>query len=167
MKNKYVIAALFASLTIALDQTTKAMVVAKMPLHKPFEIIEGFLNLVYVRNKGAAFGIFSSLSDGFREPMFAVVSVIALGLVIYYLYSARKDQWLLALSLGFILGGASGNIIDRVRVGYVVDFIDAHIYSHHWPTFNVADSAITVGIIIMAVEVIFFEPMASQEPAED
>ena len=128
-------------LVIILDVITKAIIVNKVAYHEIIKVLP-FINIVHIENKGAAFGMFAGLGNVF----FIIVSVIALLLIAYYLRAVQKRMEIISLSL--VLGGAVGNLIDRIRIGKVTDFIDFHVNSWHWPSFNVADSALTVGIIL-------------------
>lgn len=114
--------------------------------HREMVVIPGFWNHIYVQNFGAAWGILSEQNERFRRPFFLVVSVIAVVFVMVIFRGLRSDQRLMMTALSCIVGGAVGNFIDRVRYGYVIDFIDWYVGRHHWPTFNVADAAITAGV---------------------
>ena len=154
MLNKYIILFLTVALIVLTDQFTKTYITATMTLHSSSVIIKGLLNLTYVRNPGAAFGFLANASPWFRTVFFVIVAVLAIGLIIYYIWESRDDEPGLVFALSLILAGASGNLIDRIRFGEVVDFIDFYISAYHWPAFNVADSAISVGAIILIIEVI-------------
>ena len=150
-------AALVALAVIVVDQVTKAIVERTMELHETIPLLPVF-SLTYVRNTGAAFGIFGAAPAAVRLPLFLLVTVAAAWALVSMLRSARADQRLLVAALGGILGGAVGNAICRVRYGEVIDFLDAHWGDVHWPAFNVADSAITVGVIVVLL-------MSFREPA--
>ena len=132
--------ALIVLAIIALDQITKYLIVNSLSLYDSIEVFS-FLHIVNVRNTGAAFGSFKSLGSSF----FIIVAVAAIGFVVYLLMKRTYNTF----GLSLILGGAIGNLIDRILYGQVVDFVDFSIGSYHWPAFNVADSALTVGIIII------------------
>lgn len=137
----------FSALIIAGDQVTKQLVVNSMALFDRVELLP-FLNLVYVHNTGAAFSVMSSAAPWF----FVALSVaVSLGILIW-LRRHPHDQRLVAVSLTLILGGALGNAIDRATRGYVIDFVDVHAAGWHWPAFNVADSAITIGAVLLVVD---------------
>ena len=123
-------------------------------MHESYRVINGFFNLVYVMNPGAAFGFLASASATFRYIFFIGVTFIAILLIIYYLLKSNPESIVTVLSLTLIFAGAVGNLIDRIRFGAVVDFLDVYIGTWHWPAFNVADSAITVGAILMIWEMI-------------
>jgi len=146
---------LFLTITLVvmlLDQATKAWIIATVHLHDSFVVIGGFFNITHVRNPGAAFGFLAGAPPLFRYLFFLAVTVAAIVLILHYLRVSRIEAPSLVSALALILAGAAGNLIDRVRFGEVVDFLDVYIGSHHWPAFNVADSAITVGAgVLMAV----------------
>ena len=119
-----------------------------MPLHHSIPIVDGFFSLTYVRNTGAAFGIFAGSHEVFRLPFLIGVSILAIGFILVMLKRLRDDATGLVTALTFILGGAIGNLIDRVRHGEVIDFLDVYYSNYHWPAFNLADSFITVGVTI-------------------
>lgn len=128
------------------DQLTKRLIMENLSLYETINIIPGFFNLTYIHNPGAAFGLFAGNGEGWRLWFFAVVTLTAL-IVIIFLYRYYRDKgFFYVFCLGLIGGGAVGNLIDRFRFGSVVDFLDFYIGSHHWPAFNLADSAICLGI---------------------
>jgi signal peptidase II len=134
---------------ILLDLWTKALVLKRIDLHEAIPVIPNFFQLVHVRNTGAAFGIGANAASKL-VPLLLNVGAIAVFLVVvvYALRSAVSDR-VLQTGLHLILGGAIGNLVDRFRFGYVVDFLDVYIGTHHWPAFNVADSAICIGIALL------------------
>lgn len=154
MKKNLLIFILGSAVIVALDQITKSAITARFTLHEVFPVIPGLFNLVYVMNPGAAFGFLADASTTFRYVFFTGVTVVAAVLIVYYLVKSNPRNLLLAGSLTLIFGGAVGNLIDRIRFGSVVDFLDVYIGSAHWPAFNIADSAITVGAILMIWEMI-------------
>jgi signal peptidase II len=133
---------------VILDQITKAIVDRTMPLHHTIPLIDGFFNLTYIRNTGAAFGLFAGSHEVFRLPFLIGVSILAIGFILVMLKRLRESEAGLAAALAFILGGAIGNLIDRIFYGEVIDFLDAYWSIYHWPAFNVADSFITIGVAI-------------------
>ena len=153
--NKYVRLAVIAGLVIAADQITKWIVLAQLPLYNSVVVIPGFFNLTHIHNPGGAFGFLSSHSSTTRHLMFVVVSMLATGLIFWFYYKTPQTHPYLAGGFALIFGGAIGNLIDRVRMGKVVDFLDFYLSGWHWPAFNVADSAITVGITIFVYHLIF------------
>jgi signal peptidase II len=120
-----------------------------MRLHESIPIFPDFFSLTYIRNPGAAFGLLASSGQAFRLAFFGVTSVFALGLLGMIFFRLRQDDWVGQLSIAAILGGAIGNLLDRVRFGEVVDFLDFSINGYHWPAFNVADAAISVGVFFL------------------
>jgi len=160
MKFRYLILLTVSALVLVLDQATKIYVDRTMALHSSITVIEGFFNITYLRNKGAAFGILANSS--YRLPFFILVSTVAVCVIVFVIKRLREDQKLAAISLSLIFSGALGNLIDRVRLGEVIDFLDAHWYNHHWPAFNVADSAICVGVFLLAIDM-FLEERREQK----
>ncbi len=145
---------MIAGLVVLLDQATKLLVQAKMPLYDSIPVIEGFFNLTHIRNPGGAFGFMAAGSQGVRNLLFVGVAIVAMGLIVYFYRSTPKTVPYLASALAMIFGGAVGNLIDRLRFGEVVDFLDVYVGAYHWPAFNVADSAITVGITIFIAHLV-------------
>jgi len=128
------------------DQLTKWWVMASFALHESREIIPGFFNLTYITNTGAAFGLLAGEITIWRQIFFIGVALVAL-VALYFAYRHFKDAGqLYVIGIGMIGGGALGNVIDRLRFGAVVDFLDFYMKGYHWPAFNVADSAITIGV---------------------
>ncbi len=143
-----------AALVVVLDQITKWLVLAKLPLYHAITVIPGFFNLTHIRNPGGAFGFMAAGSQDIRNLLFIGVSIAAMGLIAYFYRNTPKSHPYLASSLAMIFGGAVGNLVDRLRFGEVVDFLDFYIGAAHWPAFNVADSAISVGIAIFIAHVL-------------
>lgn len=142
---------LIAILVIVLDQLTKIWILRTFELYEVKEIIPGFFNLVYVTNSGAAFSMLANVDSPWRHYFFVGVNLLAgIGLTIAY-YHFRKAHFGYVISLALIVGGALGNLIDRLRYGSVVDFLDFYLGSYHWPAFNVADSAICVGAVLFLI----------------
>lgn len=146
---KYLQALCFAGFVLALDQATKLYIHTSMKLGESFPVIPHFFDIQYVHNKGGAFGLFSNSHEYIRWVLFLVFPVFCMGLI----FSILKDTTnkLQVTALGLIFGGAIGNYIDRVRLGYVIDFIDWYVKDWHWPIFNIADSFIVVGVFILIV----------------
>ena len=142
------IAAVVAVVIVALDHATKLFVERAMTLHQSIPLLP-FFSLTYVRNTGAAFGILGELSPALRLPLFLGITVLAIGALVSYLRQVRPEETLVVAALGGIFGGAIGNLVDRIRYGEVVDFLHLHYRGFDWPMFNVADSAITVGVAIV------------------
>lgn len=140
---------LLALAVFVLDQWTKWWVEANLSLHRPLEIIPGFLNLTHVENPGVAFGLFAGFDSPARTLLLTALGLAALGVVAFYYSRIDPGQRLVLVALTLIAGGAVGNLTDRVLSGSVTDFIDAYFRSYHWHTFNVADSAITIGVLLI------------------
>ncbi len=140
-----------------LDQLTKYLVRINFSLHDSLEIIPGFFHLTFIRNTGAAFGIFAGQPALWRQVFFISVVLIALVAIFIMYRKFGRESRLYCVGLGLIAGGALGNLIDRIRFGSVVDFLDFFVGSYHWPAFNVADSAITIGVGILIIYTLFFE----------
>lgn len=152
-RRKYFILMSTVGLLISLDQLTKLIVVSKFNLHESLPIIDGFFNLTRVHNPGAAFGIFSTLDSSIREPFFLIVPMLVLLGILYVFHTLPENKMLSIFSLTLVVGGALGNLMDRIRLGYVVDFLDFHWKNtYHFPAFNVADSAICVGVFLLMLE---------------
>ena len=133
---------------IFLDQLTKIVVDRTMALYQSIPIVDGLFNLTYVRNPGAAFGIFAGSAENLRRPFLILVSILASGFIVTLLRRLDSRERGLITALTFILSGAIGNLIDRVIHGEVIDFLDVYWRNYHWPAFNVADSFITIGVAI-------------------
>ena len=144
---------------IVLDQWTKWLVELHLPHHMAETVIPGFLNLTHVRNTGVAFGLFASDGGGLLLTLLGFGALAAVAL--YFWFAPSRDRWLL-VALSLVVGGAVGNLIDRVTSGAVTDFIDVFVGAHHWPSFNVADSAISIGIVLMAID--SFRPHHREAP---
>ncbi len=153
--SRYRLLLIVSTITLVLDQATKLYIDSRFALHDSVTVIEHFFNITYVRNKGAAFGILAD--SAIRIPFFIAVSTLAAIGILWYIRQLREDQGLLRLALSLVFAGAVGNLIDRVRLGEVIDFLDVHWYRHHWPAFNVADSAITVGVALLLLDLWFEE----------
>lgn len=140
---------------ILLDQVTKLQIMQTMRLHESIPVIPNLFSLTYIRNPGAAFGLLAGSSNAFRMVFFGLTSIFALGLLGTILLRMPEHDWMGRVSVAGILGGAIGNLIDRLRYGEVIDFLDVYVENYHWPAFNVADSAITVGVTILIIHFAF------------
>lgn len=140
---------------LTLDQWTKYVVEQRLSLYEKLEVIDGFFNLTHVRNSGGAFGIFGGEKGGIGGLLFVVVSLLAIGIIVFLFLKVKDEEKILSLSFSLVLSGALGNLIDRLRYGEVVDFLDFYVFSYHWPAFNIADSAICIGIGLLALELLF------------
>jgi signal peptidase II len=154
MKRKYWVLLIFCFGILLLDQWTKSLIVQKLSLYQRVEVIQGFFNIIHVRNTGGAFGIFGGEKGGLGSILFVVVSLIAIGSIVYLFIKIKENEKTLAFSFSLVLSGAIGNLIDRLRYGEVIDFLDFYLSSTHWPAFNVADSAICIGIGLLALELL-------------
>lgn len=143
-------ALLLGVVVIALDIASKQWATDNLVLYRP-EQLTSWLNLTLAHNYGAAFSMLSD-AGGWQRWFFTIIASSVTVVLLIWLFRLPQEEWLTGLSLGLIIGGAVGNLIDRVQLGYVVDFIDVHYQGHHWPAFNIADSAITCGIILMLVD---------------
>ena len=155
---------------ILLDQATKYAASSYLILGKPVPIIADFFSLTLVHNPGAAFGLFSGLAEPYRQIALILVSALALGAVAYFLIVEACDDCLAQIALIGILAGAIGNIIDRMRFDYVIDFLDFYWRDYHWPAFNVADSAISMGVCFLLFRWSFGDRAKERKidkPAED
>jgi len=149
---------LIALIVIILDQASKFIISGSIHYFESISVIDGFFNLVNVTNRGMAFGMMNRPDAGMSLYFLIAVTIIAIFLIIIWFAKLKQGDRRLLFGLSLILGGGIGNLIDRIRVKGVTDFIDIYIGSHHWPAFNVADSAITIGTIWIAVFIVFFNP---------
>jgi len=154
VKRNIIVFIIGAAVVIALDQITKAAIAANFSLHESRSVIDGFFNLVYVMNPGAAFSFLADAPATFRSVFFCSITALAVVLIIYYLVKSKPESLLIVASLSLIFAGAVGNVIDRLRFGSVIDFLDFYAGAWHWPAFNVADSAISIGAALMIWEMI-------------
>ena len=152
---RYVLLALVSTITVLLDQATKLQIIQSMRLHETIPVVPDFFSITYIRNPGAAFGLLASSSNGFRLVFFGLTSLFALVLLGTILYRLKSDDWGGQLSVAAVFGGAIGNLLDRVRFGEVIDFLDVYVGAYHWPAFNVADAAISVGVCFLAFHLAF------------
>ena len=148
--SRYRILSIIAVVILILDQATKLYVDANFRLHESVPVIDNVFHLTYVRNKGATFGILSD--SAVRIPFFIGVSIVAMLGILWYIRRIRSDQKLALAALSLIFSGAFGNLIDRIRLGEVIDFLDVFWRHYHWPAFNIADSAITVGVTLLFID---------------
>jgi signal peptidase II len=139
-----------AVIGLLVDQATKLYVDKVMILHQTIPVIDGLFNIFYIRNKGAAFSFLSNAT--WRIPFFITISLVASIAIVAGIQKLREDQKLAQISMSMIFTGAVGNLIDRVRLGEVIDFLDVYWKTHHWPAFNVADSLICVGVALLALD---------------
>jgi len=163
---KFPVPVVSALLLGAAGQATKVWTVRNLPLFELREIVPGVFGLVHVRNTGVAFSLLSNLDPGWVHPFLILATVLAMGAVLAYI-AYLPCRGAAPVGLGLILGGAIGNLIDRARLGYVVDFLDLYWRNHHWPTFNVADVGITVGVALLVIDMAVSpkEPGDASRPA--
>ena len=165
---KFSVPIVSALLLGAADQASKVWAVRNLPPFELREVVPGFFGLVHVRNTGVAFSLLSNLDHRWVHPFLILATVLAMGAVLAYI-AYLPCRGAAPVGLGLILGGAIGNLIDRARLGYVVDFLDLYWRNHHWPTFNVADVGITVGVVLLLIDMVFSpkEPEDAPRPAAD
>lgn len=143
-----------AGAVLALDQVTKYVVLARLAPGVMVVVADDFLSLTLVRNPGLAFGVLAGVPAGWRWVV-ALLSIVALLILARLaIRTLPGGGWVGRVALGLIFGGAAGNLIDRARWGSVVDFIDVYWRSYHWPAFNVADSSISVGVVLLALQLL-------------
>lgn len=146
-----------AGLVVLVDQFTKVWVDRTMRIYESVPIVPGLLDLHYIRNTGAAFGFLSGSHAGFRIPFFILVSTLAIGIILFLFHKLEESEVMMPLALSLVLGGALGNLIDRIRLGEVIDFILIHYRAFHWPAFNVADIGITVGVFLLVLRIFLLD----------
>ena len=139
---------------IVIDQYTKFMVTLHIPLSYSINVVEGFFNLTHVRNSGVAFGIFSEQNSQLKPYLLIFVSIIAIIAILIIFHQTEKEKKMVQGGLVLVFSGAIGNLIDRVLHKEVIDFIDIFFNNRHWPAFNVADACITIGVMLLAVDLL-------------
>lgn len=154
-ENKYTKLAFIAGIVLLLDQITKAVILKTMPLYSSISVLPGFFSITHIHNPGGAFGFLADQNQDIRRMVFIVVSFLAMGLIFYFYNTTPRSYSILATGFALIFGGATGNLIDRIRFGSVVDFLDLYIGIHHWPAFNIADSSISIGMGIFVFHLLF------------
>jgi len=152
-----VIYAAIALLVFVGDQATKAIVESSIPERQIIPVIPGLFNITHVKNEGAAFGLFADSPAPWKTVLLVVISAALLATVVGVVWKTRRLQWEAGVGLSLILGGALSNLVDRIRMGRVVDFLDFYVRSYHWYTFNLADSAIVAGAGFLILQVLFVE----------
>ncbi len=148
---KYIFVLGVAAVVLLLDQATKWYIRQTVSLYESIAVLEGIFSITHVRNSGGAFGFLNGTRSALRLPFFVVVSMVAVGVLLVFVRRVEPGQRGLLLALGGILGGALGNLVDRMMAGEVTDFLDFHWRGYYWPAFNVADSCITTGMLILLV----------------
>lgn len=152
-------------LVAAADQATKLWILVNYDLYESTVVVPGLFSLTFLRNTGAAFGMFAGHPAWWRQTFFITVACVALVVILFMERRLGRQNRLYTISLACIAGGAVGNLIDRIRYGSVVDFLDVYIGSHHWPAFNVADSAISVGVGLFLITQFLEDRRERQEQA--
>ena len=162
MQRKYWFLILLTPFLVAADQGSKTVVENSFSYASRITVVPGLFNLTYAQNPGMAFGLLNNLPEFWRLPLFLSISTLAVVIIGHLFLQARDRAVLMPLALALILAGAAGNLIDRFRWGYVVDFLQLHYRHYYWPTFNVADSAISVGIAFLILDTL----LTKENPAE-
>ena len=150
-----------ALFVVGLDQASKLAVLKSLKVYESVPVIKGFYNMVHVRNRGMAFGFLNRPDMNFGFWLLVSATILAIVLLLFWFYTMKDESNWITLGLSLILGGALGNLIDRLRLHEVVDFLDFYVGTYHWPAFNVADASITVGAFVVAIN-LFFGPYAKK-----
>ncbi|MCD6451185.1 MAG: signal peptidase II [Acidobacteria bacterium] len=158
---------LIAFFSFILDQVSKLLIDRSLFPGESRVIINGFLDITYAKNTGAAFGLFSQSISPLKPILFYLFSIVAIAVIIYYILRFPARERGIQLALALIFAGALGNFLDRLRLGYVIDFIDIHLKGYHWPTFNIADSVICIGVGILIYKMITAPSEEKKEDASD
>ncbi len=145
---------LISGFVIAADQITKFYIKSSFALYETIVVIQDFFNITYVLNPGGAFGVFATQSPGIRKLIFLFMSSLVALFVLWFYKKTAKAHLFLSFGLALIFGGAVGNLVDRFIYGKVVDFLDFYLGAYHWPAFNIADSAISVGMVILVYHIL-------------
>jgi signal peptidase II len=153
LKRNYALFIGIALIIVLIDQVSKSLALRKLAPHQIISVIPGFFNILLVENRGMAFGILNQTKPGYAHIFLLSTTIAAIGVIIFFFWAKRNHIWL-TIGLSLILGGALGNLIDRIQLGYVVDFLDFFFIGYHWPAFNMADSAVTAGTIWLLFNVI-------------
>jgi signal peptidase II len=149
------------SIFLFLDQITKLLIVSFISINESIPIIKNFFDITHIRNPGVAFGLFSQTEMKYKTFIMSFLTILSIVVIISFLIMVGKSNRIFSFSLYLIMAGALGNLIDRLtRSGTVIDFIDVHYYNLHWPSFNIADSSITVGVILLIFDTIFTKDKA-------
>jgi signal peptidase II len=158
MPRKYTLLLITVGIVVICDQISKLYVDAVMWPHQSITVIENFFNITYIRNPGGAFGLFARAERWIVRPLLLGLSAVTMVIILLIYRSTPADRSLIRLAFSLILGGAIGNLIDRVRFDEVIDFLDVHWYHYHWPAFNIADAAITIGVVLLCWDLLFGKP---------
>jgi len=158
MPGKYILLFLTVSVVVVCDQATKLYVDAAMVPHQSITVLENYVHITYVRNPGGAFSLLARVGREVVHPILLGLSFVAAVILILAYRTTARDRLLSRLAFSLILGGAVGNLIDRLRLTEVIDFLDVHWYQYHWPVFNIADSVITIGVALLCWDLLFGKP---------
>jgi signal peptidase II len=142
-------------LIVLCDQFTKLYVDAVMLPHQSITVLENYFDITYIRNPGGAFGLLARANRGIVRPLLLGLSSVAVAIIVAIYHTTPAERSLARVALSLILSGAIGNLIDRIRFDEVIDFLDVHWYHYHWPAFNIADAAITIGVSLLCWELLF------------
>ena len=151
MKAKLIFLVTVSLTVIFLDQISKSWIEHNVSLYQSIQVIPNFFHITHIQNTGGAFGILAEVTGLYFKTFFILFTLFTIGVVGFFYCKLKPNQDAPALGIALIIGGAIGNLVDRIRLGGVIDFIDVHYYSLHWPAFNVADSAITIGSVLLGV----------------
>jgi signal peptidase II len=165
MRPRYTLFAVLTVVGLIADQATKLYIDRSMRMFDSIPVLTDFFHITYVRNRGAAFSFLSDAS--WRLPFFIGISLVASIAILVAFHKLRDDQKLAQVSLAMIFSGAIGNLVDRLRLGEVIDFLDIHWYRHHWPAFNVADSLICVGVFLLALDMLLEDKRVKGQAARE
>ena len=167
----YLFLAIVSIVTLGLDLGTKAWAERTLDLRPPMVVVDKYVDFILARNKGGAWGLLQTTSELVRKPFFLLVSALAIGFIVTLFSRLQPRQRALRWGLPLVLGGALGNVFDRIHYGWVIDFIDVHVVQNgierHWPTFNVADIAICVGVGLMAIDMMFGKKVVKPKSTPD
>jgi signal peptidase II len=137
-----------------LDQFSKKLIAAKLTLHESIPVLDHFFTIIYVHNKGFIFGILNRSNSSFFTIIISMLSIASLLLIASYFFWGKGESRLFMYGFSFVIGGALGNMLDRVREGYVIDFLDFYAGNYHWPTFNFADTFICIGVFLLLLDIL-------------
>jgi signal peptidase II len=163
VRSKWLLFFLVVGAVLVLDQSSKLYVHTTFALHEAYPIVADFFHLTYIRNSGAAFGLLARQHPTFLRFFFPIITILAVVALLVYYVRVPGEQALTRWGICLIIGGAVGNGIDRLWLGQVIDFIDVHVYTYHWPAFNLADSAICVGVGLLLLDM-FRHPTMAKVP---
>jgi len=155
LARRFVAPLVIGAIVFVVDQTTKLLIRKTVALHESIPVVDGLVDIVHARNPGAAFSFLAEAPAWFRGPFFVVISITAIVVLLYVIARLPLEDRLMRIALGGVLGGAVGNLLDRLMYGEVTDFVDLHWRGYHWPAFNVADSSITLAVTAVVVQALF------------